>query len=222
MTVAAQQQIQKAFNSVAEHMTAISKEMTTIGELIQTGEISKKAVVRKTKVKRDPNEPKKPLSSYFLFSIAMRGPLKERMPNAGSNELAVQLGVIWRAMSAAEKQEYIIEHEKRKEQYAIELAEYKKKKDAAGEFGDATALSSADQEEHVVDSPVVFEELKSSASSEPDVVMSTPKSEKSPTKTSYQDLNSKKKRKESSENDSPKPKKSKKSKKAKFSDPVAA
>ena len=206
MTVASQQQLKTAFSNVSKYMTAIAQEMNVIGDLLESGEVSTETAAAikapKKKVIKDPNEPKKPLTSYFLFSQSMRASLKEKMPDAKSNEIAVQLGQIWRSMTPDEKEEYVTEAHNRHEEYLEQMKVYNNNKKIQAESPKEELSSTA-----------------SNGSEEEKFFMSTPKSEKSPKKrhhSSHED-SIRKKKKEGESDESPK-KKKKKSKKTKTVD----
>eukprot|EP00835_Amoeboradix_gromovi_P005607 NODE_543_length_6878_cov_0.317008.p4 type:complete len:212 gc:universal NODE_543_length_6878_cov_0.317008:201-836(+) len=202
MTVAAQLKIKNAFNIVAENMKSISEQMNVIGDLMETGEVTLSSArsaskSKKAKVARDPDAPKQPMTSYFLFSKDIRPQLKERMPEAKSNELAVQMGAIWRGMSAEEKKPYVEQATLAQKAYMTELEAYKEgKKEHVAAPEDLHLSSSSDHENH---SPVS------------DVIMSTPKSATKRPHDSHENKDSLKKD-DASENPKKKKKKSKKDK----------
>lgn len=59
---------------------------------------------RKDKVAKDPDAPKKPISSYLIFQEAKRKELMEQYPGSPYKEILKRLGVIWKGMSDAEKE----------------------------------------------------------------------------------------------------------------------
>jgi len=58
---------------------------------------------RKEKVAKDPDAPKKPISSYLIFQEAKRKELMEQHPGSPYKEILKRLGVIWKNMSDAER-----------------------------------------------------------------------------------------------------------------------
>jgi len=58
---------------------------------------------RKTKKPRDPNAPKRALSSYMLFAAATRADIRKANPEMGTTEVARALGAAWRALSDEDK-----------------------------------------------------------------------------------------------------------------------
>lgn len=87
---------------------------------------SKKALVAKKKVERDPNAPKKPLTVFFAYSAYVRQALrddraKEGLPPLSSTEITQEISKKWKELSDAEK-------EKWKKAYNVELEHYQKAK----------------------------------------------------------------------------------------------
>lgn len=79
------------------------------------------------KQKRDPNLPKKPMSSYMLFSVAARPKLKEDNPDASFGELAKLVSAKYKTLNAEEKEKLNKKAAKAKEKYQQEMKEYKEK-----------------------------------------------------------------------------------------------
>ena len=50
--------------------------------------------------------PKRPLNAYMRFAAAKRAEVKAAAPAAGVTEQAKAIGALWRALSAAEKEEW--------------------------------------------------------------------------------------------------------------------
>lgn len=61
---------------------------------------------KKKKGKKDPNAPKKPRSSYLLYSTKVRSEVKEQNPSASFSEVAKLIGEKWKEISDAEKKKY--------------------------------------------------------------------------------------------------------------------
>lgn len=78
---------------------------------------------RKTK-KRDPNAPKHPISSFLFFSFEKRKELRENHPEWSISEVSKELGSMWRAMSAEEKQPYVEKAERDVRRYREEMKDY--------------------------------------------------------------------------------------------------
>ncbi|KAI8325612.1 hypothetical protein GQ54DRAFT_244555, partial [Martensiomyces pterosporus] len=74
--------------------------------------------------KRDPNQPKKPMTAYLLFSNDHRADFRKAFPEAPSQEIAKKLGDAWKTTSAEEREKYIAQHSALKKEYIVELAKY--------------------------------------------------------------------------------------------------
>jgi len=75
---------------------------------------------------KDMNAPKKPLSSYFLFSRDRRASLKAEQPELKTTEVAKVMSTEWKALDVAAKDKYTAQASQAKAEYATKLAEYKK------------------------------------------------------------------------------------------------
>lgn len=84
---------------------------------------------QKKKKKRDPNAPKKPLTSFFLYSNFMRDVIiKERMENGDESlsqpQIAQETSKRWKALSAEEKLGWKELYEDQKKRYEAEMKKY--------------------------------------------------------------------------------------------------
>ena len=48
---------------------------------------------------KDPNAPKRPPSSFFLFCSEMRPMLREKNPGMGPTDVAKELGLLWKSVN---------------------------------------------------------------------------------------------------------------------------
>ncbi len=82
--------------------------------------------------KKDPNAPKRPPSSFFLFKSDQSQKIKDLIADDGEEPtikaVAARAGEMWRAMSDDDKEPYVKEYQQRKAQYQEELASYKASK----------------------------------------------------------------------------------------------
>ena len=86
-------------------------------------------------LEKDPNAPKRPCSSYFLFMQQEREALKIANPDATNAEFSKLLGGRWRAMSNDEKAPYIALAAKAKADYTLAMSSYKlQKEESHGNF----------------------------------------------------------------------------------------
>ncbi|KAI7904198.1 high mobility group box domain-containing protein, partial [Cokeromyces recurvatus] len=79
---------------------------------------------KKKKVEKDPNAPKRNLSSYMLYSQAVRPNMVEKHPDLKAVEIAKLIGEQWNALSDKEKQPYIKQAEKEKVRFVKETKSY--------------------------------------------------------------------------------------------------
>ncbi|KAI3625662.1 hypothetical protein CBS9595_001023 [Malassezia furfur] len=82
---------------------------------------------RKTKSKKDPAAPKRPLSAYMFFSQDWRERVKSENPDAGFGDVGRLLGTKWKEMSEDEKKPYIDMANRDKERAEAEKAAYANK-----------------------------------------------------------------------------------------------
>jgi len=79
-----------------------------------------------TKQPKDPNAPKKSMSSYMLFANDMRPKLKTSQPELSFGEVAKALGAQWKQVKPDVKQHYEKLAEKGKAKYESDFAYYQK------------------------------------------------------------------------------------------------
>ena len=82
---------------------------------------------RRTKAKKDPAAPKRPLSAYMFFSQDWRERVKAENPDAGFGDVGHLLGTKWKEMNEDEKKPYIEMANKDKERAETEKAAYANK-----------------------------------------------------------------------------------------------
>ncbi|KAI9175000.1 hypothetical protein LWI28_026038 [Acer negundo] len=90
-------------------------------------------IIKKNKEKRqkkkqqtvDPNKPKKPAGSYFLFSEEARKALLEERPGTNNSTITALISVKWKELSEEEKQTWNAKAAEAMEAYKKELEEYK-------------------------------------------------------------------------------------------------
>lgn len=114
---------------------------------------------RKPKVQRrrytiDPDAPKKPTTSYFLFAADERKAIREELGTLTNNEMTVELAKRWNKLSEEKRQpwkqkylEHFEEYKERKRAYLEEVA----KKRAAEDGGPVVHVSDEEVEDEDVD-----------------------------------------------------------------------
>lgn len=86
---------------------------------------------RKTK---DPNLPKKPLTTYILYSNDIRARIQEEHKDWAQPEIAREISKLWSQLDSDKKDEYKEIYEKDKLRYLDEMAKYNEAKAAGEEY----------------------------------------------------------------------------------------
>jgi len=91
---------------------------------------SKKSTDKKKRKKKDPNAPKRPLSSYLLFCQDHRADVKSKLgKEADVKDIAKKLGKMWSKTTDEDKKKYEKKFAKAKEAYEKEKKKYEKTKE---------------------------------------------------------------------------------------------
>uniref|UniRef100_A0A0G4HNL6 HMG box domain-containing protein n=1 Tax=Chromera velia CCMP2878 TaxID=1169474 RepID=A0A0G4HNL6_9ALVE len=82
---------------------------------------------KKTKVKKDPNAPKKPRSAYILFTADKRAEITKKNPAMAKEvtKIAKMCGEAWGKLGEKDKKKYQDLAEKDKGRYEKEMKSYK-------------------------------------------------------------------------------------------------
>nr|XP_054773922.1 transcription factor A, mitochondrial-like [Lytechinus pictus] len=72
-----------------------------------------------------PAKPKRPLTTFFLFSTEQRPKLTAMEPNLSVTDLSKKIAAMWKDLSDDEKEVYRLEFESRREKYMEEMEEYR-------------------------------------------------------------------------------------------------
>lgn len=99
-----------------------AKMVKVVKEKIVKEKKEKVVKEKKTKKEKNPNAPKKPLSSYFLFVKKMTATVKDTNPAIQPKDVAKTLGSMWKAMSDEEKLPYTQQATADRERYQAENA----------------------------------------------------------------------------------------------------
>ncbi|KAJ3682996.1 hypothetical protein LUZ60_013223 [Juncus effusus] len=92
----------------------------------KTENIIKKEKEKRQKKNVDPNKPKKPASSFFLFSKETRKQLQEERPGMNNSTLNALISVKWKELSDEEKQKWNEKAALSMDKYKKEMEEYNK------------------------------------------------------------------------------------------------
>lgn len=93
-------------------------------------EDAKNSKAKKPKAKKDPNAPKKPLTSFMLFSKEVRTRIQKENPSMTFGELGKKIGELFRGLSSSEKQKYEDMFKEEKERYKKQMQEFENKQNA--------------------------------------------------------------------------------------------
>lgn len=83
--------------------------------------------VKGKKKKKDPNAPKRALSAFFWFCADERPKVRALRPDASVGDIAKELGLRWKVVTADMKKKYETLASKDKQRYERENTAYKKK-----------------------------------------------------------------------------------------------
>lgn len=86
---------------------------------------TKETPEKKKKAEKDPNAPKRNLSSYMLYSQAVRNDTVKQHPNMKAVDVAKLIGEKWNNLSEKEKAPYVKQAEKEKARFDKETLQYK-------------------------------------------------------------------------------------------------
>ncbi|KAK1564809.1 hypothetical protein Q3G72_012127 [Acer saccharum] len=121
-------------------------------------------IIKKNKEKRqkkkqqtvDPNKPKKPAGSYFLFSKEARKALLEERPGTSNSTITAMISVKWKELSEEEKQAWNAKAAEAMEAYKKELEEYNNSIAAATDDKQQPQEESVEEEEeHTTDNNTI-------------------------------------------------------------------
>jgi len=77
------------------------------------------------KKKVDDGRPKRPQSAYFLWMNANRATINKEHPGMTFGEFGKKCGGLWKDMADGEKQKWQKKADKAKQDYEVELADWK-------------------------------------------------------------------------------------------------
>jgi len=94
--------------------------------------------------RKDPGAPKRNLSAFFIFSGEKRGAIKAAHQEWSVGDIAKELAVKWRSMTATDKIPYDKAAAKDKERYLKAMSEYKQKAKQVKQRKESSSSSSSD------------------------------------------------------------------------------
>ncbi|GAB5587437.1 high mobility group box 3 [Umbelopsis nana] len=119
------QDLTKALETAGKSLLETAELFKRVGslEITTTAEDAK----RKRKQQKDPNAPKRPPGSFFLFANDRRAKLRADHPDKDTKEIAKLLGEEWATLNEKSKKGWIHKADVEKERYNKELEAYKAK-----------------------------------------------------------------------------------------------
>lgn len=118
---------------------------------------------KKKKEERDPNAPKRNLSSYMLYSQSVRPDTVKEHPELKAVDVAKLIGQKWNALSEKEKAPFVKQAEKEKERFDRETERYKNTLtggEASSSSSSSKRKSSSNESEHKKKSKKESSEVK--------------------------------------------------------------
>ena len=94
------------------------------------GEIRVEVAKKKEKKTLDPDEPKKPLSSFMIFLAEQKDEVKREQPSLGPKDVSREVGRRWGLLEREEKQVYQERYNSMLLAYKEDLATYRVRKEA--------------------------------------------------------------------------------------------
>ncbi|KAJ1723609.1 FACT complex subunit ssrp1 [Coemansia erecta] len=129
----------KAYTQLSEIYARIAETDSSAANAVGKRGASKKAA-------RDPNEPKRPMTSYLLYSTEKRQEFREKYPEVTSQDMAAIIGNAWKNLSSTERDKYNARAKQLKDRYTVDMENYKQS-DSSKKFKAAPAESSSDDED---------------------------------------------------------------------------
>ncbi|KAI8334908.1 high mobility group box domain-containing protein, partial [Choanephora cucurbitarum] len=115
---------------------------------------------RPEKKRKDPNAPKQPASSFFIFTNSIREEIDKAYPNASFSEKSKLYGSRWQQLTEEEKKPYVELAKKERERYQKDVALYEQKQHEPDTK--KPKLEEVTKAEMVTESPAI-DELESSS-----------------------------------------------------------
>merc|ERR1719219_2454395 len=117
--------VQKAEKLKAKYESAKAKYIKSSGYKKFQEELKEwKAKAAKKPFPKDPDAPKRPMSSYMFFVNEQRPYVVSEHPDMKATDVLRELGKRWSKLSSKQQAPYVVMQKEAKEQYAEELARY--------------------------------------------------------------------------------------------------
>ena len=110
------------------HCELITSVCIELGQPDKIKDVQAKFLDRiKLKAKKDPEQPKKPKTSYMYFCQSQRESILKENPNILLGDQSKKLGLLWSSLSDEGKKPFILQAEEDKSRYEEENDDYKEK-----------------------------------------------------------------------------------------------
>lgn len=120
-----------ALETAAKNLQEACELLKKFGSLEFESEDAKKDTKKKRKLKeKDPNAPKRPVSSYLYFCNDRRAHIKKEQPSIDPKEIVSLLGKEWQALDDEAKKQWERKASEDKERYQKALEVYKSGQEA--------------------------------------------------------------------------------------------
>lgn len=93
----------------------------------------------KKEAKKDPNAPKRAMTSFFFFSNEMRPKIKEKHPELSFGDLGKKMGEMFRELTPEQKEKYEKMAQEDKQRFKRQTAEYSKSQQDSDDDDDSDA-----------------------------------------------------------------------------------
>ncbi|PVU95952.1 hypothetical protein BB561_001481 [Smittium simulii] len=124
----------------SEEISAIGEHFSKISQIFinaSKNNLSSETITSK-KAPKDPNAPKKPVSSYLLFCNDYRDKVRESEPGISTQDISKRLGELWSAISSEEKSKYDALFQELKVKYIEDVETYESIKSVVNDFPEQT------------------------------------------------------------------------------------
>lgn len=115
----------------ANDMIVSAKSVAAAAAAIADGVKDSKDLKKK---KKDPNAPKKPLTTYILFSNEVRDQLREENPDLAQTDLAKKIATLWHDLSEEKKKRYQEIYDADKLRYLDEMDKFTRARENGLEY----------------------------------------------------------------------------------------
>eukprot|EP01018_Ginkgo_biloba_P001733 Gb_39428 [translate_table: standard] len=126
------------------------RKAETKKRLLSVKEQKPKKRQAKPKTKKDPNQPKRPPTAFFVYLEEFRKTFKQKHPDVkGVAAVGKACGDKWKEMSDAEKAPYLAKAAQKRSEYDASMSAYKKKQEGGdeGETPEGSEKSKSDLNE---------------------------------------------------------------------------